>query len=395
MTLPSNSPVELPVPSEPAQAHSLRLVKYIQAEAARQGGHLGFDRFMDLALYAPALGYYAAGLTKFGESGDFVTAPEISPLFARCLARQCQQILATLPQANILEFGAGTGILAADLLLALEKLDKLPGQYDILELSTDLQTRQYQTIKEKAPHLLSRVTWLNSLPENYKGIIIANEVLDAMPVKRFTITDEGPMELQVTCSEQGFDWFETPAAAALAKRISQIPNLAPGYRSEVNLQAEAWVHSLAHMLSRGVVLLIDYGYPRHEYYHPQRMDGTLRCHYQHLAHADPFVYPGLQDITAHVDFTAMANAALTSGFDLMGFTNQASFLIGAGLEQVANDVYSDNVEQQMRTAQEIRRLTLPGEMGEAFKVMALGKQLELKLMGFEFNDLRWRLGEEN
>jgi len=393
MAPPTNNPFDLPPLQAEEAAHSERLARHIRRELDEAGGRLGFERFMELALYTPGLGYYSGGRQKFGAQGDFITAPEISPLFSQCLANQCAQVLRQLDKASILEFGAGSGRMAADVLATLAQLDCLPEQYFIIELSSELQQRQRQTLKETVPELLTRVRWLSALPEKFTGIILANEVLDAMPVQRFRNTADGPRLLDVVCQDHDFAIAEgARLPPPLQQRLAALPPLTPGYESEFNSRAEAWVRSTAQCLDQGLMLLIDYGYPQTEYYHPDRQRGTLRCYFRHRAHDDPLHYLGMQDITAHVDFTAIAAAGLDSGLALCGFSSQGGFLIGAGLEKFAGPRYSDDAKQQAELAQQIRKLTLPGEMGEAFKVLALGRGVTEPLVGFEFNDQRWRLG---
>jgi SAM-dependent MidA family methyltransferase len=384
------SPNDFPVPSPEAQAHSEALIVRLAEAIAAGGGSIPFAQYMNLALYAPGLGYYSAGSRKFGAEGDFVTAPEVSPLFSQCLSRQCAQVLAEVG-GDILEFGAGTGTMAADILLQLERMEALPPHYLILELSAELQQRQRRTLEQKAPHLLGRVQWLEQLPASFRGVVLANEVLDAMPVHRVLHRDGQWQELAVGWDGQRFCWQAVPLQdSAVAARLKGLDNLPEPYTTEVCTHADAWIAQLGDMLQAGLILLIDYGFPRHEYYHPERSQGTLMCHYRHRAHDDPFVYPGLQDITAHVDFTAVAEAALPAGLSVYGYTSQAIFLLATGLEQAMEGV--EDAEQQYRLAQQIKTLTLPSEMGELFKVMALGKGLaETELMGFALNDMRGKL----
>ena len=405
---------ELPVPDEDSLRHSQRLAGLIRDEIERQGGRITFARYMELALYAPGLGYYSAGLNKFGAAGDFVTAPEISPLFARCVARQCRQVLQALGSGDILEFGAGSGAMAAELLAELEVLNSLPQQYFILEISAELRERQRATLTQRIPHLLGRIIWLDEFPkQKLRGFAFANEVLDAMPVHRFQLDAEGISELYVAYENDTFAWRAGPVNdPALAERIAEIcaasPDLMtytevlmsreagrrerqPGYISEINLAAPAWVQTVAAVIESGMLLLIDYGYPRHELYHAERARGTLLCHYRHHAHDDPFLYPGLQDITAHVDFTALAEAGHTAGLQVAGYTTQANFLLGCGLTDLAAVVPADEVRQRVQLAEQIKRLTLPGEMGEVFKVLALVHDSADPLLGFKLRDLRARL----
>lgn len=394
---PAGSPTELPLPTRAAQEHSLQLVRLIRDEMERQDGRLGFDRFMELALYAPGLGYYTAGARKFGEAGDFVTAPEISPLFARCLARQCREVLHKLGGGDVLEFGAGSGALATDMLLELEALESLPDRYLILEISPDLKERQRETLESRAPHLLQRVVWLERMPEaGFCGVVVANEVLDAMPVHRFRIEADGVREGFVRWGGERFEavWDQplTPGLAdAVAALQKQLGPLAEGYESELNLRAGPWLEALGERVRAGVLLLIDYGYPASEYYHPQRSSGSLMCYYRHRAHDDVLALPGLQDITAHVDFSAVTAAGLAAGFELAGYTNQANFLLGCGLDQLMAGSDPHDIKTHMALMQGVKRLTLPSEMGERFKTLCLSRGVEGPLMGFGVRDLSGRL----
>jgi SAM-dependent MidA family methyltransferase len=386
---------QLPSPPPPAQHHSQRLVELIVDEI-KQSGPITFERYMALALTAPGLGYYVAGNYKLGAAGDFVTAPEISPVFSRCLARQCESVLGELQAqgpVDILEFGAGSGVMAADVLLELEQRECLPAHYFILEVSGELKQRQRQTLQTKAPHLLSRVRWLDTLPETaINGVILANEVLDALPVHRFYKEETSAGEYYVDWNGERFVWRQGLFSSPLVEqRVGVLlDELPPLYASELNLAAEAWIGSLSDILQQGVALVIDYGFPRKEYYHPQRRQGTLMCHYKHRAHDDPFVYPGLQDITAHVDFTAIAHAAHDAGLRLAGYTTQAFFLMANGLEEFAHSIDVED-PAYVKLAQQIKTLTMPGEMGELFKVMALAKKFDLPLQGFALQDMRGRL----
>jgi len=406
-----NTP-SLPEPTPEEHALSQRLTDLIRAEITRAGGAIPFARFMELALYAPELGYYSAGKHKFGAAGDFVTAPELGSVFAQCLARQCAQVLDELrddvpgstsaagdtapgtekvrPAGAILEAGAGSGALAVQLLLELERLGRLPARYQILEISSALRARQRALFTENAPHLLERVQWLDSFPAaGFRGIVLGNELLDAMPVERFRVGAHGIVQLQVGWEDDCFVWRETPANDALHKRLAAL-NLPEGYVSEIGLAAEGWVRSVADILEQGVLLFVDYGFPRNEFYHPQRSTGTLMCHYRHRAHADPLILPGLQDITAHVDFSAMAAAGMEAGLDLLGYASQALFLLGCGLDKIAACVPVD-ARVQLTLANEIKKLTLPHEMGELFKVIALGHGIDAPLTGFRLQDRRTRL----
>lgn len=381
----------LPKPSSSALNHSEKLAEYIRQEIDTARGQIDFARFMDLVLYAPGLGYYAAGAHKFGRSGDFVTAPEISPLFAKCVARQFQQIFSSLTQKNILEFGAGSGIFAKDVLLELKKLNALPDKYYILEISAQLRDRQVQRFKTECPEFLPRVIWLDSLPSfPFNGIIFANEVLDAMPIHRFEYNAGEVKECYVTVENNQFMWRNDSPSDEIKTRINtvletcELPNY---YRSEISLIQSAWIQSVADILQQGVILLIDYGYGRREYYHPERQDGTLKCFYQHHSHNDPFILVGLQDITAHVDFTYVAESADQAGLKIAGFTTQAAFLLACGLLDISTKLSTDEIDNY-KNNQAIKTLTLPSQMGEIVKVMALSKHLETTLTGFELQDRR-------
>jgi SAM-dependent MidA family methyltransferase len=386
-------PQELPVPDAEALTLSQTLQRLIENEIDLAGGRIPFDRFMELALYAPGLGYYVAGSRKFGESGDFVTAPEISPLFAQCLARQAQQVLEHLGGGDLLEFGAGSGILAADLLAELARLECLPARYLIMELSPELRQRQRETLQLRVPALLDRVEWLERLPAGFKGLVLANELLDAMPVSRFRIGADGEVEeCFVSYDPAGFkEQYATAVNRALSETVGEISaacgGLAAGYVSEVNLRQGAWLRSLAGIVTAGAVLLIDYGYPRCEYYHPQRTTGTLMCHYRHRAHPDPFRWVGLQDITSHVDFTAVAQVALKMGLRLAGYTTQAHFLMASGLDELMATSDPNDPAAHMAMVQGVKRLTLPSELGERFKVLGLQQGIDLPLHGFSLRDL--------
>jgi SAM-dependent MidA family methyltransferase len=379
--------------STDAAAISRRLVDLLQAEAQAAGGSIPFDRFMELALYAPGLGYYAAGSAKLGAGGDFTTAPEFSPLFGRCLAAQCREVLSSLPEGDILEFGAGSGALAAEILATLHREGPLPERYLILEPSPDLQARQAELLAEQVPW--ARVEWLSGLPQDFRGLILANEVLDAMPVHRFSISEDGtPLEVRV--EPVGNSWQEIAANSGHTNltrgvRALQSRGLAttPGFSSEVNLRLGPWLAALAETIDQALVLLIDYGYPRADYYCAERNSGTLMCHARHQAHADPYRDPGLQDITAHVDFTAVAEHAVATGFTLAGYTTQALFLIGCGLDR---ELAEAGPEQALELALGARTLVLPSAMGERFQVIGLEKGLTGPWCGFSSRDLRQRLG---
>jgi SAM-dependent MidA family methyltransferase len=370
----------------------------IAREIVDAGGWISFARYMKLALYAPGLGYYSAGSAKLGSAGDFVTAPEISSLFGQALARQVAADLCSAAP-DVLELGAGSGKLACDLLLELEGLDKLPWRYLILEVSAELRQRQKERLRQQVPHLFDRVQWLDALPSSFRGIAVANEVLDALPTHVVTWHGETAIVERGVCNTAtgGFAWGERPAAGALLDAARKLETLIEpvadfAYTSEINLAAGALVASLGTMLERGVVLFIDYGFPRHEYYHPQRSNGTLMCHYRHRAHDDPFHLPGLQDITAHVDFTAIRDVALVSGMECLGFATQAQFLINCGITEILSRISPAEPARYLPLAAQAQKLLSPSEMGELFKVMALGKGVDSRLQGFTAGDMRARLG---
>ena len=375
----------LPLPSPEAQAHSDQLCELIHRDIALQGGWIPFSRFMELALYAPGLGYYSAGARKLGAAGDFITAPEISPLFGRTLARQIAEIMA-LSTAHVIELGAGSGKLAVDILGELERQGNLPERYDILEISADLRQRQQTLLQQRLPHLMNRVHWLDTLPDNISGALIANEVLDALPVHLVRWTDARIVERGVTSEGNNFSWQERlPQIPALHQLAQQI-NVPDDTLSEISLAARGLVRSLSERLRQGVLLFMDYGFGTREYYHPQRARGTLMCHYRHHAHDDPFFMPGLQDITSHVDFTAVAEAAIDTGLHLYGYTTQASFLINCGITDLLAATDPQSVLDYLPLSAQLQKLTSPAEMGDLFKVIALGKGVETTLCGFVSGD---------
>ncbi len=396
----SRLPKNLPLPDEEMCAHSERLRQAICNEIAQAGGSISFERFMHWVLYAPGLGYYSAGSRKFGEEGDFITAPEVSPLFSQCLARNCQQVINQLGSVDVLEIGAGTGAMARDMLAYLDSENSLPVHYYILEVSADLRARQRECIAESLPHLIDRVEWLDVLPEaGFRGVILGNEVIDAMPVHLFRIADEAKMMVfHVEWRDGDFAFCEREMGSgdllnhivALKKKLGA-DTLYPGYVSEVNLQSQAWLQSVATTLREGVILLVDYGFPAHEYYHPDRNHGTLMCHYRHHSHADPLLLPGLQDITAHVDFSALASCAQSAGLTLLGYTSQAQFLLSSGLDNMVGQSDPNDIRRHMELVQQVKKLVMPNEMGELFKVIAFAKNFADELMGFSQFDLRERL----
>lgn len=380
------SPSILPALSVDEARHSQAVERLIRQRIAANGGWLSFEELMDLALYEPGLGYYSAGSAKLGAAGDFVTAPELSDAFSRCVANQCAEVLATVG-GGILELGAGSGRMAAAILESLAALGAAPERYEILEVSADLRERQRSRVAQLPESLRSRVTWLDRLPPTpIKGLMLANEVLDALPCKRFVIRGGMARELGVAVDARGV-LVEVEKDAAYGRIAAELPVALPdGYRSEVCPRVAPWIASLADRLEQGVLLLFDYGLPRAHYYHPQRDRGTLRCHFKHRAHDDPLINLGVQDITAWVDFTAVAESAVDVGLDVLGFVTQAAFLLGAGIEEQM--LSNQSAVEQARWAHDARQLLLPGEMGETFKVMALGKAFEAPLRGFTLQDLR-------
>ena len=391
----------LPAPTPEEQRHSERLATLIREAVRSAGGWLSFERFMELALYAPGLGYYSAGAVKFGAGGDFVTAPEVSDLFGRCVARQCAEVLSGLGGGTILELGAGSGRMAAALLTELAALRALPERYAILEVSADLAARQRERLARLPQALRERIVWLERLPARpLQGVMLANEVADALPCRRFRIEERGISELGVeldtlttapAMAPLCFRERTIAADASLMRACAEIGAALPaplpaGYTSEVCVRVAPWIAALSAALARGVLLLCDYGLPRRHYYHPQRVSGTLLCHYKQRAHEDPFINLGVQDITAWVDFTRVADAALAAGLEVSGFATQAAFLLGTGIEQLVSEA-GEGIERA-RLAGEARRLIMPEEMGEAVKMMALTRDLDMPLAGFALQDLR-------
>ncbi len=368
----------LPIPDESSAAHSARVADHIRDRIRSAGGQISFAEFMHEALYAPGLGYYSAGAAKFGASGDFITAPEVSPVFGNVVARQCVDVLAAVEAGGVLEFGAGTGKLAADMLQAFDRLGALPTTYNILEVSADLRQRQESLLRQEVPQYADRISWLDDVPDHHNGVIIANEVLDALPVERFVCRDGAIFQLCVELKNDEFVQVERPAAAVLATAVAEIEAqlgsvFADGFVSEVSLAAPAWVADIGNCLQQGVVFLFDYGVSRREYYAADRSDGWLRCHFRHHAHNDPYIHPGIQDITAWVDFSAVAGAAVSIGMDIVGYLTQAQFLMGGGLQAEMQNFAELPLPQQLELSGQIKTLTLPGEMGENFKCIALGR----------------------
>ena len=365
---------ELPAPDPQALAASRALLDRIGAELGTAGNWISFARYMELALYEPGLGYYAAGARKLGVGGDFVTAPELSPLFGRTLARQIAQLLQ--PGDAILEFGAGSGILAASV------LNEISVPYFVLETSPDLRQRQKQLLGDS-------VQWLDRLPERFRGVMLANEVVDAMPVHALTWTRAGVLERGVCANEGQLAWSDRAAEGLVLVHSNELEIEIPPsgrYESELALFARAWMRSLGGFLERGALLVVDYGFPAREYFHPQRSMGTLACHYRHHVHDDPFYLPGLQDVTAHVDFSALSGAATDAGLDVLGYANQAQFLVNCGITELLAEENPADPKRYLPAAAAAQKLLSPSEMGELFKVLAVGKGVKGSLMGFSRGD---------
>ena len=366
--------MSLPVPDPDALAASQALQRHIAAAIAAAGGSISFARFMELALYAPDLGYYSGGAAKLGKDGDFTTAPELSPLFGAALAQVAAAIIAQ-SAPRLLEFGAGTGKLARDVLTELASMGVAVESYAIVELSGELRARQQEALRD-----FPQVTWLDGFPDRFDGVVLGNEVLDAMPVQLVKKTADGWRELEVTITDGRFDYV--PGAYVTAQVAQQVPEhdaLPEGYLTELHGTSRAFMATLGALLAqgRGAAILLDYGFPAHEYYHHDRDGGTLMCHYRHHAHAEPFYLPGLQDITAHVDFTAMAVAAIEAGADVLAYMSQAAFLLGAGIGDLLLRTDPADAKAYLPQANAVQRLLSPAEMGELFKVLVIGKGVEL------------------
>ena len=386
---------QLPEPSPQARAVSEALAKLIRAEIERAGGWIPFSDYMRLALYAPGLGYYSAGAAKFGTSGDFVTAPEISPLFGACVAATAADVLSApelAGQGGILEVGAGTGRLAVQILKALAECGMLPLRYCILELSADLQQRQRELLAREVPELLDRVEWLTALPQDFRGFILGNEVLDAMPCALVHYTETGWLERGVAWRE-GFAWEDRPIRDMHLMMQALVLPAAGDYLTEIQLEAQGFIKSLAQCLSCGAMLMLDYGFAAAEYYHPQRHMGTLMCHYRHHSHTEPFWLPGLCDITTHVDFSAIWRVGADAGLALEGYLTQGAYLVNAGLMDEINQLNASDIKGYLSAVSAAQKLISPAEMGELFKVIAFSKGLELPelLAGFQSGDDSGRL----
>ena len=379
---------------EEALDQSRQLEAKIVAEIRERGGWMSFARFMEWALYAPGLGYYSGGLRKFGREGDFLTAPEISPLFGQALANQAAQVM-RLSAPQLLEVGAGSGRLAGDLLAALAALGALPERYEILELSGELRTRQAETLRARVPHLADRVSWRNDLPEAFSGCVLGNEVLDAMPFQLVVWRGGAIFERGVALAEAGgFCWEDRPASGRLLEAAQALPVEPPvegEYLGEIGLASRAWVSEWGRRLVRGALILLDYGYPRPELYLPTRREGTAQCFHRHRADTELLALPGLKDITAFVDFSAMAEAADEAGLCVEGYTNQANFLANCGLLEGLSGCGESDSLAYLQASRAVQRLISPGEMGESFKAIAFGREIEEPLIGFMRGDQMHRL----
>ena len=371
----------LPEVDSDSRAHSARVAAHITDNIRDAAGWIRFSKYMDLAMFAPGLGYYSAGATKIGAAGDFTTAPEMSALFGATLARQVAQVL-NVTGGDVLEFGAGSGKLARDLLQSLEKMGFEPRQYLILEPSPDLRERQRLFLQKEIPNWRSRVKWIDQLPKNFVGVMLANEVLDAMPIDLISWQADGIYERGVVISGDEFAWQDRLLASGALFDHARTVNVAPGYVSEIHRAGTAFIGSLGDSLQHGAALLVDYGFLDHEYYHADRNSGTLMCHYRHRAHTDPFFLPGVQDITAHVNFSAMMDAARSAGLEIEGFTTQARFLIACGITDRLGEIDPANAVQYLPLANQAQRLLSPAEMGELFKVLAVGRGIDFPLLGF-------------
>ncbi len=367
-------PSALPSPDPQGLAASRELLERVAAELGIAGNWISFARYMELVLYEPGLGYYASGARKLGAGGDFITAPDLTPLFGRTLARQVAQLLQ--PGDAILEFGAGSGALAASI------LNQTSVPYFVLETSSDLGQRQRQLLGDS-------VQWLDRLPERFRGVMLANEVVDAMPVHALAWTRERVLERGVCVNEGQLAWCDRAAEGLVFSESMKIQiELPPSgrYESELALVARAWMRSLAGALERGALLVIDYGFPAREYFHPQRSMGTLACHYRHHVHHDPFYLPGLQDITAHVDFSALAGAATAAGLEVLGYANQAQFLVNCGITELLAAENPADPQRYLPAAAAVQKLLSPAEMGELFKVLAVARGVKDSLIGFSQGD---------
>lgn len=382
--MPLSMDSALPAPPPEAASHSQRLAEHIASTILAEGDWIPFSRYMELALNAPGLGYYAAGARKFGAEGDFLTSPEISPMFGKCMALQARQVLEATG-GDILELGPGSGTLAADMFEELKSHKVLPRRYLLLETSPDLKERQRQLLAQRFPDDMEHFTWIDRLPDKIRGFVIANEVLDVIPCAMVHRKDGEYLERGVMLTDAGFAFDDQPLPDhELLRRAQAVYPLGDyDYLSEINLAAEALIRTIAKSMEAGLAIFIDYGFPEREYYHPQRSMGTLRCHYRHRFHGDPFFMPGLQDITAHIDFSAMARAAEQGDAEVYGFTTQAYFLISCGLAVMVSAGDPTMTLSRLKGTSAVHRLISPSEMGELFKVFGFGKAMPGAMLGFQ------------
>jgi len=384
----------LPPVDRMALANSREVILLIAQAIAKQGGRIRFDQFMDIAMFAPGRGYYDSINSIFGDKGDFTTAPEISPFFGQCITQQILQIMAQMGRTNILEFGAGSGILAQTILMELEKYDQLPHTYFIYDISPSLRKRQYGRLKKTIPHLIDRLVWLKDIPESFNGVIIANEVIDAMPVHKVVFRqNQNHEEIYITLSNNKLVQKEGPLSSLNIKKemddiIQLWPNIEDGYSSEINMGVKQWILQISQMLQRGLVLLIDYGFTRKDYYQPIHHQGNLMCYFQHCAHDDPLLYPGIQDVTCHVDFSLVARAFQENGLNVSGYTNQGFFLAGCGLESLYQQLDQSDEQKIITETRGLEQLILPNAMGEVFKVIGITKGVNENLIGFSASNLK-------
>jgi len=381
----------MPAPSDAARAHSAKVLAYVRTAIAEAGGWISLAEYANAVLYAPGLGYYSAGARKFGAGGDFVTAPELTPLFGAALATQVAQILAH-SGGDVIELGPGTGRMAAELLAVLVARDALPARYLLLEVSADLRDRQRAELERRVPRALDRVEWIEVLPRRWHGVVLANEVLDAVPAHVVVRVRGAWRERGVAIRGDGVVLEDRPlgeGALLAAARSSFPPEV--DYTSELNPAANALVRSLAERCDAGAMLLVDYGFPSHEYYHVQRNQGTMMTHYRHHSLCDPLFLPGLADLTSHVDFSAVARSAVAAGMHVAGFTSQAQFLINCGILDLLSALGDTASAAYLREANAVQKLLSPAEMGELFKVLAVTRDVEPVLLGFRDGARAWRL----
>ncbi len=364
----------LPEPDAESARHADKVAEHLRELVG--AGSISFAEFMQAVLYTPGLGYYVAGSRKFGAQGDFVTAPEVSSLFGHVVANQCAAVLDELGGGDVLEPGAGNGQLAVAILGRLAELDRLPDRYLVLEVSPELQARQREALREQLPEYFRRVEWLADIPDAHRGVVVVNEVADAIPVERFRISEGQVMQARVAVDGDGFGWRYDPAPAALSDAVRRIEqqtgfDFPEGFTSEVSPGLRNWIKAVCSAVDRGSVLLFDYGLPRREYYAPDRSDGWLRCHFRHRAHSDPLILTGIQDVTSWVDFTAVAESAVAAGMTVGGYLSQAEFLLHGGLDEALQGLADLPAAQQALISGQVKKLTLPGEMGENFKSIGL------------------------